>query len=85
MGRAWTDEQKAKQAAAIRSWMPWIKSTGPTSASGKAIVAGNRALGEQRRREALAKAEVELREAEAKVAALRSKRDWLDWVKLRIG
>ncbi|MEI7457464.1 MAG: hypothetical protein WCK93_12150 [Nitrosomonadales bacterium] len=28
MARVWTDEQKARQAALIRSWKPWTRSTG---------------------------------------------------------
>ena len=76
MARIWTDEQKARQAALIRSWKPWERSTGPRTLQGKAVAANNRVLGEQRRREALAKAEEELIEAEFRVARLRSKSDW---------
>ena len=34
--RKWTEEEKAKQAAAIRRWKPWEKSTGPKTEDGKA-------------------------------------------------
>jgi hypothetical protein len=37
----WTDERRAKQAAAIRRWQPWTRSTGPRTPQGKAIVARN--------------------------------------------
>lgn len=43
MARSWTDEQKAKQAAMIRIWKPWKRSTGPRTDRGKAISSGNRA------------------------------------------
>lgn len=33
---AWTPERRAKQAAAIRRWKPWNKSTGPRTKEGKA-------------------------------------------------
>ena len=36
-----TPEHRARQAQAIRTWQPWAKSTGPKSAAGKAVVAGN--------------------------------------------
>jgi hypothetical protein len=35
MAKGWTDERRAKQAAAIQRWRPWEKSTGPRSADGK--------------------------------------------------
>lgn len=35
MPHKWTDEEKSKQADAIRQWQPWKNSTGPRSASGK--------------------------------------------------
>lgn len=37
----WTEERRARQAAAIRTWRPWEKSTGPRSSEGKAKVARN--------------------------------------------
>lgn len=39
--RKWTDEQKARQAALIRTWAPWKQSTGPTTPAGKKISAKN--------------------------------------------
>lgn len=33
--RKWTQEQKAVQAAAIRTWEPWKQSTGPQSMQGR--------------------------------------------------
>lgn len=37
----WTEERRARQAEAIRTWRPWEKSTGPRSEEGKAKVARN--------------------------------------------
>ncbi len=42
MARVWTDEQKARQSALIRSWKPWERSTGPVTQEGKASSAQNR-------------------------------------------
>lgn len=39
--RSWSPERRARQAAAIRTWQPWEKSTGPRTAEGKARSAGN--------------------------------------------
>ncbi len=36
MANGWTPQRRARQAAAIRRWRPWEKSTGPKSAEGKA-------------------------------------------------
>lgn len=41
MANGWTPERRARQAARIREWNPWEKSTGPRSAEGKARVARN--------------------------------------------
>lgn len=53
----WTPERRAQQAARIREQKPWLQSTGPTSAEGKAKVARNaykggtwKAMQEMRRR-----------------------------------
>ena len=35
MARQWTEREKKRQAAAIRRWKPWERSTGPTTAEGK--------------------------------------------------
>lgn len=40
-GNGWTQERRAQQAARIRETKPWLQSTGPTSALGKAKVARN--------------------------------------------
>jgi hypothetical protein len=39
--RKWTDEQKARQAALIRTWAPWTVSTGPRTPNGKAVSSKN--------------------------------------------
>ncbi len=41
MANRWTPERRARQAALIRTWRPWERSTGPRSAEGKARVARN--------------------------------------------
>ena len=41
MGNGWTPERRARQAALIRNWRPWEKSTGPRTAEGKAKVSRN--------------------------------------------
>lgn len=80
--RIWTDEQKARQAALIRTWQPWTKSTGARTPKGKRISSMNVLVGNVNRATALALAlaKQELREAEAKVAKLsRGKIDpWAD-------
>ncbi len=38
---AWTPERRARQAARIRIWAPWARSTGPKTATGKAKSARN--------------------------------------------
>ena len=39
--KGWTPERRARQAALIRRWQPWLRSTGPKTAAGKARVARN--------------------------------------------
>ena len=41
MANGWTPERRARQSELIRTWRPWEKATGPTSAEGKAVVALN--------------------------------------------
>ena len=41
MRSGWTPERRARQAALIRTWRPWEKSTGPRTAEGKATAARN--------------------------------------------
>jgi hypothetical protein len=41
MANGWTSERRARQAALIRSWRPWKRSTGPRTPEGKAKVARN--------------------------------------------
>ena len=41
MATPWTPERRARQAALIRTWRPWERSTGPKSPAGKAVSAGN--------------------------------------------
>lgn len=37
MSKGWTPERRAKQAAAIRRWKPWLQNPGVKTAAGKAI------------------------------------------------
>jgi len=39
--RQWTAEQRAKQAALIRTWKPWAHSTGPKTPEGKKLSSMN--------------------------------------------
>ncbi len=39
--KGWTPERRARQAARIREWQPWRRSTGPRSEAGKAQSAMN--------------------------------------------
>jgi hypothetical protein len=41
MFNGWTLERRRKQAELIRTWQPWVKSTGPRSLEGKERVAAN--------------------------------------------
>lgn len=41
MGTPWTPERKQRQRELIQTWKPWLKSTGPRTAAGKAKVARN--------------------------------------------
>ena len=37
----WTDERRQHQAALIRHWQPWRRSTGPRTVAGKARASRN--------------------------------------------
>ena len=39
--RQWTLEQRQQQSARIRAWSPWLRSTGPRTAEGKALASRN--------------------------------------------
>jgi len=41
MANGWTSERRARQAALIRTWRSWERSTGPRSHEGKAIASRN--------------------------------------------
>jgi len=41
MANGWTPERRAKQAALVRNWQPWNKSTGARTPEGKAVSARN--------------------------------------------
>ena len=48
MSRAWTVEERRRQAELIGRWRPWQSATGPKSAAGKTIVARNADRGDPR-------------------------------------
>ena len=37
----WTDEARVKQAERIKTWKPWLKSTGPQTEEGKSVSSMN--------------------------------------------
>ncbi len=41
MAKGWTPERRARQAALIRTWKPWERSTGPRTDEGKARTSRN--------------------------------------------
>jgi hypothetical protein len=41
MARTWTDEQRQQQRERILNNKPWLKSTGPRTAAGKAVSSQN--------------------------------------------
>ena len=41
MATTWTPERWARQAAMIRTWKPWERSTGPSTPEGKAKASRN--------------------------------------------
>lgn len=84
MARHWTDAQKARQAALIRSWKPWEKSTGARTPEGKAICSRNVLVGNENRAKALAIAQQELKAAELKVMKL-SRYKIIPWVDRMLG
>ncbi len=41
MANGWTPERRAKQSAAIHTWKPWARSTGPVTEAGRASSSQN--------------------------------------------
>ena len=75
MGRKWTAEQRARQAALIYRWEPWERSTGAKTPEGKAKASRNAYKGGKAGREArLAQAVRELCAAWVKVQELSGKK-----------
>ena len=75
--RHWTDEQRERQSAAIRSWRPWEHSTGARTPAGKAVSSQNVIIGLRNREKALAQAMQELHAVQAKIRKLTAKRgEW---------
>lgn len=67
----WTTEARAKQAGLIAAWQPWLASTGPRSAGGKAKVSKNADQGgDAGCTQRLQQAQDELAQATAKVLLL---------------
>jgi len=70
MTNGWTAERRQRQAALIRAWKPWERSTGPRTSEGKATASKNVAVGRVNKAVALEQAQKELSVALAKVYAL---------------
>lgn len=75
MARVWTNEQRARQAALIRTWKPWTRATGARTPEGKAVSSKNVLRGNANRAAALVIAKQELQVAKAKVAKLSRGKD----------
>lgn len=69
----WSDERRARQAAAIRGWQPWTKSTGPRTLAGKATSARNAVKSNPLRAELLA-IMAELRDVKRKIRQVEARR-----------
>lgn len=70
MQNGWTEERRQRQRAAIQSWKPWLRSTGPKSAEGNARVSRNAFKGAARpRARAFAREHSQM---------LGAQRDWLE-------
>jgi len=72
--KGWTPERRARQAALIRTWQPWRRSTGPKTEAGKARAALNARRHGLRSRDYLAtaaEARRAIRRAAATVARVR--------------
>lgn len=41
MDRIWTQEDRDRQAKAVKNWKPWQESTGPKTEGGKAVSCQN--------------------------------------------
>ncbi|MHB1677348.1 MAG: hypothetical protein ACYCSS_07400 [Sulfuriferula sp.] len=72
-GRKWTPEQKAEQAAKIRSWKPWTRSTGARTPEGKAIISQNVRRGQVKRQAAIEAARAQIEALQASVRKLRTR------------
>ena len=73
MANGWTPERRARQSALIRTWKPWVRSTGPRTAEGKARAARNGDKGSEWKGE-----RDKLREVQSTVSGLlRRQRDLL--------
>jgi len=51
MANGWTEARRKRQAAAIRRWRPWERSTGPRTQRGKTRVSRNAYRGGQRQKD----------------------------------
>lgn len=70
MSTGWSEERRARQRDAIRTWQPWTKSTGPSTDKGKLRASMNR-LRHGRRASSMRRLE----------ALLRMHRQWLALVR----
>lgn len=72
--RTWTNEQRTKQAQAIRNWQPWKHSTGARTPEGKAVSSQNVLVGQRKRCHELEQARQELQIVLAKIQRLTRRR-----------
>ena len=72
MAAGWTAERRARQAALIKTWKPWSRSTGPRTPEGKATASMNAFTGGNSLmlRELSKRVNAEIREARALIDRL---------------
>lgn len=77
MARKWTEEQKIKQAELIRSWKPWVHSTGARTPEGKAKSSQNAHIGKLNKELEILATMQELADVQKKLRRLTARRgEW---------
>ncbi len=76
MNNGWTPERRARQAALIRSWKPWERSTGPRTEDGKAIASSNRQRALDAAKQDVEQARRKLMAAQSRLESLGVKPGW---------
>ncbi len=70
----WTPERRARQAALIRAWKPWERSTGPRTTDGKARSSANRRIALEAAYQAVHDSAEAYRQALAKLDGMKRQR-----------